>query len=104
MSLNSGTPNIDCVTISLKADTHSKAAFPSSGAFDAINSSLQADAAERKDAVKKGNAVFSFTLKNAAGETESWHIDLKKEGVVGKGDAPEGMKADGEITLVAFGL
>ncbi|KAL9125719.1 MAG: hypothetical protein Q9217_005121 [Psora testacea] len=77
--------------MSLKSDS-----FPSSVAFDAIAQSLQADAAERKDAVKKGNAVFSFNLKNTAGETESWFIDLKKDGVVGKGDAPEGGKANDE--------
>jgi len=29
--------------------------------------------------------VFAFTLKNKAGETDSWHIDLKNEGKVGKG-------------------
>jgi hypothetical protein len=59
--------------------------FPSSAAFDAINASLNSSEADRKDAIKQGNAVFAFTLKNAAGETESWHIDLKKNGVVGKG-------------------
>ncbi|KAL2159675.1 hypothetical protein VTH06DRAFT_2244 [Thermothelomyces fergusii] len=59
--------------------------FPSSAAFDAINSALQASEADRKDAIKQGNAVFAFTLKNAAGETESWHIDLKNKGAVGKG-------------------
>jgi hypothetical protein len=36
--------------------------------------------------------VFAFTLKNKAGETESWHIDLKNKGEVGKGlgDKPTG--------------
>lgn len=50
---------------------------------------------ERKDAIKKGNAIFAFTLKNKEGSTESWHIDLKEKGEVGKGDAPAGKKADG---------
>ncbi|KAL2165729.1 hypothetical protein VTG60DRAFT_3942 [Thermothelomyces hinnuleus] len=59
--------------------------FPSSAAFDAINDALQTSEADRKDAIKQGNAVFAFNLKNAAGETESWHIDLKNKGVVGKG-------------------
>ena len=58
--------------------------FPSSAAFDAINEAL-ADPAEKKSAIKQGNAVFAFTLKNAAGDTESWHIDLKNKGEVGKG-------------------
>ncbi|PMD23959.1 putative fatty acid-binding protein [Hyaloscypha hepaticicola] len=66
--------------MSLKND-----AFPSSEAFETINAALQASDAERKDAIKQGNAVFAFTLKNKAGETESWHIDLKNKGEVGKG-------------------
>lgn len=61
------------------------AAFPSSEAFDVINDALKSDDAERKDAIKKGQAIFAFTLKNKAGETESWHIDLKNKGEVGKG-------------------
>ncbi|MCJ1484178.1 hypothetical protein MMC06_004346 [Schaereria dolodes] len=76
-----------------------KDAFPSSVAFDAINSSLKSDDAERKDAVNKGKAVFAFTLKNTAGETESWYIDLKEKGEVAKGDAPEGKKADVTLSL-----
>lgn len=72
-------------------------------AFDAINSSLQADDAERKDAVKKGNAIFAFKLKNKEGQEEGWHIDLKEKGAVGKGEAPEGKKADGEFgTLFVY--
>ncbi|KAI4261421.1 MAG: hypothetical protein L6R42_003380 [Xanthoria sp. 1 TBL-2021] len=73
--------------------------FPSSVAFDAINSSLQADDAERKDAVKKGNAIFAFKLKNKEGQEEGWHIDLKEKGAVGKGEAPEGKKADVTLSL-----
>ncbi|KAL8982633.1 MAG: hypothetical protein Q9177_005213, partial [Variospora cf. flavescens] len=82
------------VTMSLKNDS-----FPSSTAFDAINSSLQSDDAERKDAVKKGNAIFAFTLKNKEGHEESWHIDLKDKGCVGRGPAPEGKKADVTLSL-----
>ncbi|XMA13280.1 hypothetical protein WAI453_006071 [Rhynchosporium graminicola] len=58
--------------------------FPSSESFDAINEALSSDA-ERKDAIKQGNAIFAFTLKNKAGETESWHIDLKNKGQAAKG-------------------
>jgi hypothetical protein len=60
--------------------------FPSS----ALNSSEK----DKKEAIKQGNAVFAFTLKNSAGETESWHIDLKNSGKVGKGlpDKPNGAK------------
>ncbi|KAI0134654.1 SCP2 sterol-binding domain-containing protein [Xylariales sp. AK1849] len=59
--------------------------FPSSAAFEAINSALNSSEADKKDAIKQGNAVFAFTLKNKAGETESWHIDLKEKGEVGTG-------------------
>lgn len=72
------------------------ASFPSSAAFDAISSALSSSDAERKDAVKKGGAVFAFTLKNGDGQQESWYIDLKETGTVGKGDAPEGKKANGK--------
>ncbi|KAF1954540.1 oleate-induced peroxisomal protein [Byssothecium circinans] len=77
--------------MSLKSD-----AFPSSAAFDAISSSLANDEAGRKDAIKKGNAVFAFELKNDAKQTESWYIDLKETGTVGKGAPPK--KAS--VTLV----
>ncbi len=41
--------------------------------------------------------MFAFTLKNAAGETESWHIDLRNKGVVGKG---LGEKPNGKTPVV----
>lgn len=75
------------------------AAFPSSEAFDLINSSLAADDAERKKAIKQGSAVFAFTLKNKAGETGSWHIDLKSKGEVGKG---AGENPTGESHIISF--
>ncbi|KAI1332816.1 SCP2 sterol-binding domain-containing protein [Xylariaceae sp. FL0255] len=59
--------------------------FPSSAAFDVINSALNASEADKKDAIKQGAGVYAFTLKNKAGETESWHIDLKEKGAVGSG-------------------
>ncbi|GAB0139328.1 hypothetical protein EsDP_00007542, partial [Epichloe bromicola] len=59
--------------------------FPSSAAFDAINNSFKSSEADRIKAIKEAKSVFAFTLKNKAGETESWHIDLLKKGEVGKG-------------------
>ena len=56
---------------------------------------LQSSEADRKDAIKQGNAIFAFTLKNKAGETESWHIDLKEKGAVGAG---AGSKPTGKDT------
>ncbi|PYI21426.1 putative lipid transfer protein [Aspergillus violaceofuscus CBS 115571] len=80
--------------MSLKND-----AFPSSAAFDVINAALQSDAAERKDAIEKAKAVVSFNLKNSEGKEESWYLDLKDKGVVGKGAAPQGGKADVTLSL-----
>ena len=68
--------------------------WPSSAAFDDISSALSDDA-ERKDAIKKGGAIFAFTLKNDKNETSDWYIDLKETGKVGKGSAPDGKKANG---------
>lgn len=77
--------------------TLKESAWPSSEAFDLISSALS-DEAERKDAIKKGGAIFAFTLKNGSGETSDWYIDLKETGKVGKGTAPTGKKAN--VTLV----
>lgn len=68
--------------------------FPSSAAFDAINAAINASDADRKDAIKQGNGVYAFVLKNASGEEASWHIDLKKTGAVGTG---VGTKPDGTL-------
>ncbi|KAH8708599.1 SCP2 sterol-binding domain-containing protein [Phaeosphaeriaceae sp. PMI808] len=72
--------------------------FPASAAFDEIAQSLSSSDADRQDAIKKGGAIFAFTLKNASSQTESWYIDLKETGTVGKGTAPEGKKA--AVTLI----
>ncbi|GLI75807.1 hypothetical protein PoHVEF18_004073 [Penicillium ochrochloron] len=80
--------------MSLKKDT-----FPASVAFDVINQTLQADAAERKDAVDKAKAIVSFNLKNEKGEEASWYLDLKNKGEVGQGAAPAGAKADVTLSL-----
>lgn len=85
MSLKNGKPR------SVFAPSHSRLittrpdAFPSSELFEVLNGVLTSSDAERKDAMKTGNGVYSFTLKNKAGETESWHIDLKEKGQVLKG-------------------
>lgn len=72
--------------------------FPSSAAFDAMNAAFSDDA-QRKAAIKSGNAIFAFTLKNQNGAQESWHVDLKETGKVGKGTAPDGKKANGKLSL-----
>lgn len=60
---------------------------------------MQANEADRKDAIKQAKGIFAFTLKNAAGEEDSWHIDLKNKGEVAKGAAPAGGKADVTLSL-----
>lgn len=65
--------------------------FPASAAFDEISRSLSSPS-DKQDAIKKGGAIFAFTLKNTSGATDSWYIDLKETGTVGKGVAPEGKK------------
>jgi hypothetical protein len=46
--------------------------------------------------------VFAFELTNAKGEKESWYLDFKDKGVVGRGAAPEGGKADGMTLLIIY--
>ena len=77
----------------------SKDAWPSSEAFDLIASALS-DEKERKDAIKKGGAIFAFTLKNSEGEQKDWYIDLKE---VGKGLAPVGKKSSGMLSMILNG-
>ncbi|RMZ28369.1 hypothetical protein D0859_07545 [Hortaea werneckii] len=72
-------------------------AWPSSAGFDLIADALKDDA-QKQDAIKKGGNIFAFTLKNDQGKEESWHIDLKETGTVGKGLAPKGKKPG--VTLV----
>ena len=89
-------PTSDVACITQHKLTTRQDAWPSSAAFDAIASALSSDA-ERKDAIKKGGAIFAFTLKNKAGATESWYIDLKEKGEVGKGEPPK--KANVTLSL-----
>lgn len=72
---------------------------PSSAAFDVINQTLQANDADRKNALSQAKAIFAFNLKNASGEESAWYLDLKNKGEVGQGLAPSGEKADGMFTF-----
>ena len=72
-------------------------AWPSSAGFDLIADALKDDA-QKQDAIKKGGNIFAFTLKNDQGKEESWHIDLKETGTVGKGLAPKGKKPGGKLS------
>lgn len=69
--------------------------FPASAFFETMNSALNSSEADKKQAMDMGKGIYAFTLKNAAGETDSWHIDLKNEGKVNKG---LGEKPDGALS------
>ena len=84
------------------ADSINLDAFPSSVAFENIHGALQSDAQEKKNAIKTGQAIFAFELKNGEGKTESWHIDLKESGNVGRGKAPEGKGPDGKASYAVI--
>ena len=48
----------------------------------------------------QNNGIFEFKVKNAAGKEAFWTIDLKKTGVVKKGEAKSlGLKPDVTIIL-----
>ena len=58
------------------------------------------DPTARKNFIKEANGIYTFTLKNSSGETESWFLDLKNSGTVGRGEKP----ADAEKSDVALAL
>jgi len=60
--------------------------FPSSQAFDLIAQVLE-DEETKKEMMKNAKAIFGFDLTSPDGsKQESWWIDLKEEGKVGKGE------------------
>ncbi|CCX30318.1 SCP2 sterol-binding domain-containing protein [Pyronema domesticum] len=61
-------------------------AYPSSAVFDLIAAELQ-NPESKKEFIKKANGIFVFTIKNSAGETASWTVDLKNEGTVTAGES-----------------
>lgn len=51
--------------------------FESPKIFSALESAFSSMSPSSKDAmIKKVNAVFSFEIKNTAGETQNWFIDM----------------------------
>lgn len=63
---------------------------------------MKENPADLKDAIKKGAAIYAFVLKNKEGKEETWFIDLKSTGEVGRGAAPAGGKPDGKSLLSSF--
>ncbi|GJJ76627.1 (3R)-3-hydroxyacyl-CoA dehydrogenase / 3a,7a,12a-trihydroxy-5b-cholest-24-enoyl-CoA hydratase / enoyl-CoA hydratase 2 [Entomortierella parvispora] len=64
-------------------------AFKSDAVFEQIKTGIEAmSAAERQAQVKKVKGIFQFEITNEAGQTATYHVDLKNgEGVVGSGPA-----------------
>ncbi|KAI8369803.1 SCP2 sterol-binding domain-containing protein [Choanephora cucurbitarum] len=72
--------------------------FQSSEVFEALNKSLQAlPADEKAKLIKQVNGVFEFAVKNDKGKTETFTVDLKKEGTVKKGKGSA--KADAIMSI-----
>ncbi|KAF9997645.1 hypothetical protein BGZ65_006759, partial [Modicella reniformis] len=68
--------------------------FKSAAAFDQIKAGIEAmSKAEREAQVKKVKAIFQFELTNEAGQTATYHVDLKN-GAGNVGSGPSGAKAD----------
>ncbi|KAF9904505.1 hypothetical protein BX616_001272, partial [Lobosporangium transversale] len=63
--------------------------FKSAAAFEQIKAGIDAmSSADRQAQVKKVKAIFQFDLTNEAGQTATYHVDLKNgEGSVGAGPA-----------------
>ncbi|CAG78989.1 fatty acid-binding protein [Yarrowia lipolytica] len=82
--------------MSLKVD-----GFTSSIIFDVIRDGLNdpSQAKQKAESIKKANAIIVFNLKNKAGKTESWYLDLKNDGDVGKGNKSPKGDADIQLTL-----
>ncbi|KAI9478552.1 MAG: SCP2 sterol-binding domain-containing protein [Benjaminiella poitrasii] len=72
--------------------------FQSSEIFATIKQSIDTLSAEDKSKVlKQVNGIFEFVVKNGEGKTETFTIDLKKDGSVVKGKGPN--KADAIISI-----
>ncbi|GAA5802603.1 SCP2 sterol-binding domain-containing protein [Helicostylum pulchrum] len=74
------------------------AGFQSSEVFATLKQSVDALSAEEKTKLlKQVNGIFEFVIKNAEGKSETFTVDLKKEGVVIKGKGKN--KADAVISI-----
>lgn len=74
------------------------AGFQSSEVFATLKQSVDALSADDKaKLLKQVNGIFEFVIKNAEGKTETFTVDLKKDGVVVKGKGKN--KADAVIAI-----
>jgi putative sterol carrier protein len=74
------------------------AGFQSSEVFAALKQSVDALPADAKaKLLKQVNGIFEFVVMNADKKTETFTVDLKKQGAVVKGKGPN--KADAIISI-----
>ncbi|RCH91200.1 hypothetical protein CU098_007260 [Rhizopus stolonifer] len=72
--------------------------FQSSEVLNSVKQSVDVLPAEEKaKLIKQVNGIFEFVIKNGEGKTETFTIDLKKNGDVFKGKGPN--KADAVINI-----
>jgi putative sterol carrier protein len=63
--------------------------FGASAIFEQAKQQMDsASEAEKQDQIKKVKALFQFDVTNGEGKTQTWWIDLKHKGDVGKGKPP----------------
>lgn len=63
--------------------------FPSSEAFDQIVAAINATPESKKKFIKQADTIVQFEIKNKAGKTQTWWLDLKNSGEGGKGKSPK---------------
>jgi putative sterol carrier protein len=74
------------------------AGFQSSEVFATLKQSVDALSADGKaKLIKQVNGIFEFVVKNAEGKTETFTVDLKKDGSVVKGKGAN--KPDAVISI-----
>jgi 3-hydroxyacyl-CoA dehydrogenase/3a,7a,12a-trihydroxy-5b-cholest-24-enoyl-CoA hydratase len=74
-----------------------EAGFVSSPLFEQIASTLSSSPEKKDAAIKKVKSVFQFDVKSAAGNTQTWTLDLKTKGELIKGTGS--VKSDVTISV-----
>lgn len=74
-----------------------EAGFVSSPLFEQIASTLSSFPEKKEAAIKKVKSVFQFDVKAAAGNTQTWTLDLKTKGELIKGTGS--VKSDVTISV-----
>ncbi|KAG2188495.1 hypothetical protein INT44_001249 [Umbelopsis vinacea] len=74
-----------------------EAGFAASSIFEQAKKQMDgASDAEKQAQIKKAKALFQFDITNGEGKSQTWWIDLKQKGDVGKGKPP----GKSDVTIV----